>query len=237
VPWAPELFSAPALQRVLDQRRRDRLRSVPFFDGLVSGEIDALVGSFSGVPEVHHPLRGRIRGEAAFRRYVADTASWLAALNADVEDVALLLTGPRGVEEVVLHLDDGTGGRNAVPMAVAADRDAEGRIVELRQYSSTVPLIGRRVHRAPLLQPDADLALPDAAGAFAQALTAGGIALEACTVTDDGATCALEYNLVAEGAAGLAPEAGLAVFVRADGGGLATTRVYADAAASIATDA
>jgi len=29
VPWAPELFSAPALQRILDKYRRERLRSVP----------------------------------------------------------------------------------------------------------------------------------------------------------------------------------------------------------------
>src|SRR5215212_4492417 len=62
VPWAPELFSAPALQRVLDKYRRERLRSVPFFDGLMSGEIDALLESFSGVPEVHHPVRGRDQG-------------------------------------------------------------------------------------------------------------------------------------------------------------------------------
>src|SRR5215207_5559984 len=48
VPFAPELFSAPALQRVLDKYRRQRLRSVPFFDGLMTGEIDALVESFSG---------------------------------------------------------------------------------------------------------------------------------------------------------------------------------------------
>jgi hypothetical protein len=37
------------LQGVLDKYRRGRLRSVPFFDGLLSGEVDALVESFSGV--------------------------------------------------------------------------------------------------------------------------------------------------------------------------------------------
>jgi hypothetical protein len=61
VPWAPELFSARALQRILDRRERDSLRSVPFFDGLLAGEVDALVESFAGVPEVHHPVRGRIK--------------------------------------------------------------------------------------------------------------------------------------------------------------------------------
>jgi hypothetical protein len=45
VPFAPELFSAPALQRILDKYRGERLRSVPFFDGLMTGEIDALLES------------------------------------------------------------------------------------------------------------------------------------------------------------------------------------------------
>src|SRR4051812_43063850 len=133
VPWAPELFSAPALQQVLDKYQRERMASVPFFDGLASGEVEALVESFSGVPEVHHPLRGRIRGERAFRRFVAEMAGWLTARNIDVEHVALLLTDPRGVEEAVLHLD-GERGRVAVPVAVAADRDEDERIVELRLY-------------------------------------------------------------------------------------------------------
>ena len=66
MPFAPELFSAPALQRILDKYRGERLRSVPFFDGLMTGEIDALLESFAGVPEVHHPVRGRIKGETAF---------------------------------------------------------------------------------------------------------------------------------------------------------------------------
>ena len=43
MPWAPELFTAPALERLLDKRRRDELVAVPFFYGLMSGEHDALV--------------------------------------------------------------------------------------------------------------------------------------------------------------------------------------------------
>jgi hypothetical protein len=66
VPFAPELFSAPALQRFVDKYRGERLRSVPFFDGLMTGEIDALLESFAGVPELHHPVRGRIKGEPRF---------------------------------------------------------------------------------------------------------------------------------------------------------------------------
>jgi hypothetical protein len=48
MPWAPELFSAPALEQLLMKRRRDKLPAVPYFDGLMAGEPDALVESFAG---------------------------------------------------------------------------------------------------------------------------------------------------------------------------------------------
>jgi hypothetical protein len=96
VPWAPELFSAPALQGVLEKYRRDRLRSVPFFDGLVTGEIDALIESFSRVPEVHHPVRGRIRGERAFRRFVADMTRLGAQRDGREAGIAVYARGDSG---------------------------------------------------------------------------------------------------------------------------------------------
>ena len=175
MPFAPELFSAPALQRILDKYRRERLRSVPVSDGLMTGEIDALLESFAGVPEVHHPVRGRIKGETAFRRFVTDTTSWLAERNVDVEHVNFLITDPRRVEEVVLHLDSDRG-RIALPFAVACDHDEEDeRIIELRLYFSTWPLTGRHTNRAPLLQPDLDLHEPDVVGAYQRALATGDV--------------------------------------------------------------
>ena len=174
VPFAPELFSAPVLQRVLDRRRRERLRSIPFYDGLLSGEIDALVGSFAGVPEVHHPVRGRIKGEPAFRRYVAETIARLAERNVEVEDVNVASGGARGVEEVVLHVD-GDGGRIGLPVALAADHDEEERILELRLYFSSWALTGRHANRPPLLQADAGLREPDVVGAYQRALATGDV--------------------------------------------------------------
>ena len=56
----------------------------------------------------------------------------------------------------------------------------------------------------------------------------GGIPLEHCTVTDDGRSCALEYNVVAWGRTQLPPEAGIAVYVRGDSGKLAAARIYDD---------
>jgi SnoaL-like domain len=270
VPWAPELFSAPALQQVLDKYRRKRLRSVPFFDGLLAGETDALVASFAGVPAVHHPLRGWIRGEEAFREFVGETMVWIAERHVEVEAVNILITTPRGVEEVVLRLD-GDRGRIGLPLAFAVDHDDNERIVEMRLYFSTWPLTGRRTSCPPLPRPDRELDGPDVVGQYRRALATGdvdailaafepdgylrepdgdtrvhrgpaelraryerffaegggGIALEPCSVTDDGRICALEYNAVARGPTALSPAAaGLAVYVRGDSGKLAAARVY-----------
>jgi hypothetical protein len=266
VPWAPELFTASALQRVLDKYRREHLRSVPFFDGLLSGEPDALVASFAGVPVVRHPVRGRIEGEVAFRAFVADTAARLEAGNAGFEPVDAVLTDSRGVEEVVLHLDH-EGERIGTPWAVAADHDADERLIELRVYFSPWPLTDRPTQRGRLLAPPPGLQAPDVAGEYLRALAAGdvaavlttfepdgyvrapsgatavhrgtdalrevyerlfadggGLVLEPCTVTDDGRTCALEYNMLGRGA----PEPALAVLARGDSGRLAAVRVYDD---------
>ncbi len=56
----------------------------------------------------------------------------------------------------------------------------------------------------------------------------GGIALEPCTVTDDGVRFALEYNCVRWGRHSLAPQAGLGVHERGGDGLLAAVRVYDD---------
>ena len=63
VPWSPELFSTPALQQVLDKYRLER----PPVGAVLRrpadvGEVDALVESFAGEPELHHPVRGRVKG-------------------------------------------------------------------------------------------------------------------------------------------------------------------------------
>jgi len=185
VPWVPELFSAPALQHVLDERRRDHIGAVPFFDGLRTGEIDALVESFAGVPEVHHPVRGRIRGEAAFRRYATETMSWMAERNVAIDDVTFVVTNPRGIEEVLIRVDN-DGGRFGLPLALAADRDRDARIIELRIYFSTWPLTGRHANRLPLLQPDGDLPQPDVVGEYQRALAAGDVEAVLAAFEPDG---------------------------------------------------
>ena len=48
------------------------MSTVPYFDGLMAGELDALVGSFAGEPELRRPVRGRIRGKRAFAEFVTE---------------------------------------------------------------------------------------------------------------------------------------------------------------------
>ena len=72
MPWFPELFSASVVDRIrrdaVDARAAEPVR---YFDGVRSGEIDALVGSFAGEPELHHPVRGRRHGKSCVRAVCA----------------------------------------------------------------------------------------------------------------------------------------------------------------------
>jgi hypothetical protein len=171
MPWAPELFSAPVLERIRSEAR-DARAAVPYFQGLMSGETHALVRSFAGEPELHHPVRGRVRGREAFERFVAETNAWLTAKHAVVENVERIIQPHRGVEEALITVD-GDGGRVELPVAIAADRDGHARIVELRVYYSTWPLTGRHVNRPPVLQQDSGLHLTGIVGAYQTALAAG----------------------------------------------------------------
>jgi SnoaL-like domain len=154
--------------------------SVPYFAGLITGEPGALIGSFAGEPELHDPARGRVKGKRAFEAFVAETNAWLARRNVSVEHVEQVVTERGGFEEVVLHLDAGPG-RVGLPVAIVADRESDGRIGELRIYSSSWPLIGRHVNRPPLLQPDPQLGGADVVGDYQRALAGGDVdAIVAC---------------------------------------------------------
>jgi ketosteroid isomerase-like protein len=185
MPWVPELFTAPALQQLQDKRRRDALVTVPFFDGLLAGEPDALVGSFAGQPELHDPVRGRVKGVRAFREYVAAMGAWLERSHAAVQDVELVILGERGVDEVVLHVD-GEHGRVGLPFAIVADHPSGGPIEELRLYYSGRPLTGHGARRPPLLQRDPDLHPADVVAEYELALAAGDVDAVVAAFEPDG---------------------------------------------------
>jgi hypothetical protein len=184
MPWVPELFSAPALAQ-LEARRGKKVIDVPYFDGLVMGEVDALVESFAGEPRVQHPLRGTIEGEYDFREFVAASDRWLKEHGATVEDVRRVVLERRGFEEVVIHLG-GDGDGLGLPHGLVADHSPDGRIEELRIYFSTRALTGHRAERAPLLTPDPEVREPPPVLDYARALAAGDAEAVAAAFEADG---------------------------------------------------
>jgi hypothetical protein len=184
MPWVPELFSAPALAR-LEERQRRKVVDVPYFDGLVMGEVDALVESFAAGPRVQHPLRGTIEGEYDFREFVAASDRWLREHDATVTDVHRGVLERRGFEEVVVHLEAG-GERIDLPHALVADHSPDGRIEELRVYFSTRPLTGHATERPPLLAADPDARGPAPVVEYERALATGDAEAVAAAFEPDG---------------------------------------------------
>jgi hypothetical protein len=185
MPWLPELFSEPVLEQLQEKWERERLEAVPYYDGLMSGEPDALIRSFAAEPVLHDPLHGRVRGALAFAAYVAELRSWLAAVNMSFQPVDDVITKTRAVEEVVLHLE-GDAGRVAVPVAIVADRGSDGRLHELRVYHSLWRLRGYHVHRTPMLQPDPQLRPSDVVAEYQRALADGDVNAILATFEPDG---------------------------------------------------
>lgn len=174
MPWVPELFSAPALERFEEMSVLDQPGAIPFFEGLLAGEMDALLGSFAGDPELYLPVQGRVRGRRAFEQYVGDITEWFQARNATVAPVALLLTERCGCEESLMHLDS-EHGRIALPVAVVSDHTDGTKLEELRVYFSNWQLSGGHHLRTPVMQRVPSLHAEDVVGAYQRALAAGDV--------------------------------------------------------------
>ena len=188
MPWMPELFSAQARVKLEIKQERDELSAVSYFAGLIAGEPDALVKSFAGEPEVHDPVRGRIKGTQAFGVFMSETSSWLGRHDVSVEQIEQVITERRGFEEVVLHFD-GRNGRVDFPVAIVADRRSDGRLDELRIYFNNFPFAGRHTHRPPLLQPDLELRPSDVVGDYQRGLAVGDVDAILETFEPDGFAC------------------------------------------------
>jgi hypothetical protein len=183
MPWLPELFSAPVVARYEDEHAGAR-DIVPYYAGLLTGETDALAGSFSGEPEVHDPTRGRIKGAGPFAAYVRDMNEWFGERNVSIEAVDRVLTRGVSIEEYLLHFGGETGDTE-VPVAIVADKTG-GRIDELRVYHTTLGLTGRHVNRQPLLQADPEVTESDVVGEYQRALAAGDVDAIVATFEPDG---------------------------------------------------
>ena len=174
MPWLPELFSAPALAQIQDRLRREKLDVVPYFDGFLTGEIDALIQSFAGEPEVHYPVRGRVRGTQAFAAYAAATKAWLEEREASIEHLGIVSTERRNAGEAILRMS-GENGRVDLPVAVVSDLRSDRTMEEVRVYYSSWQLTGRHADRPPVLQPGPEVRESDVVGDYQRALAAGDL--------------------------------------------------------------
>jgi hypothetical protein len=185
MPWYPDLFSAPVLERIRSRAADARLAEpVPYWAGVRSGETEALVGSFISEPELHHPIRGRVKGRLAFERFVAQTNAWFEEHNAVTGPLERIITAPRGIEEALIAFDSPRG-RVELPMAIAADRGDDGRIIELRIYYSSWPTTGMHANRPPVLQGVEAFDEPDVVGEYQRALAAGNVEAVLATFEPD----------------------------------------------------
>src|SRR5215212_4441849 len=106
MPWMPEVFTAPIAEarRAQAEEATGTNDAVPYYEGILSDEPDALVGSFAArQPVLDDPRVGRVEGARELRAFASGTADWLRERDAVVENFALTRTPTRTVEEVVLN--------------------------------------------------------------------------------------------------------------------------------------
>jgi hypothetical protein len=184
MPWMPEVFTAP----IAETLRASANDAVPYYEGIMADQPEALVGSFAAQqPVLDDPRSGHLEGTAAFVSFVADQAAWLRERDAVVENVALTRTPTRTVEEVVLRLlaDDEGDRRVELPVAVVGDRNPDRTLKAIRVYHSMWPLTGGHRVREPLLPRDPNLVVPDVVGEYQRALAAGDLEAVLGTYEED----------------------------------------------------
>jgi hypothetical protein len=173
--WMPEVFTVPIAEARREQDAASANDTVPYYEGIMANQPEALVRSFAGEPRVNDPRVGHVEGTRELHAFVNGTANWLREREAVVENVALTLTATRTVEEVVLHLLSEQGTRVELPVAVASDRNPDRTLKAIRVYHSMWPLTGRHTLRPPLLPEDPSLHAKGTSGDYQRALAEGDL--------------------------------------------------------------
>ena len=124
-----------------------------FYDLLLRGDAEALLGLFDGEPEIDTPLSGAVHGEAAFREWIAASRAWLQGLVAAPRLLNAIETEERVVAELVLDAVR-DGDPFDLPVALVAERKGPA-FGAIRVYHSTWPLTGEHILRRSLLTPPA----------------------------------------------------------------------------------
>src|SRR5215203_2860174 len=189
MPWMPEVFTAPlaAARRAQEEEVTSTNDAVPYYEGILADEPNALVCSFAACqPVLDDPRVGHVEGTRELRAFASGTADWLRERDAVVENVALTPTSTRTVEEVVLNLLADDGGRVELPVAVVSDRNPDRTVKVIRVYHSTWPLTGEHRKRPPLLPADPNLHAEGTLGVYQRALAEGDLASIVVTFEPEG---------------------------------------------------
>ena len=187
MPWMPENFTAPIAEARRAQDIGTANDALPYYEGIMAGEPDALVRSFAAQqPVLDDPRVGYVEGARGLRAFVNGTAEWLREHDAVVENVALTLTPTRTVEEVVLHLQEDDSERVQLPVAVVSDRNPDRTLKVIRVYHSMWPLTGEHRVRSPLLPKDPNLHAEGTPGDYQRALAEGDLGSIVGTFEPDG---------------------------------------------------
>ena len=189
MPWMPEVFTAPIAEarRAQDEEATSTNDAVPYYEGILADEPDALVRSFAArQPVLDDPRVGYVEGTRELRAFASGTAEWLRERDAVVENVVLTRTPTRTVEEVVLNLLTDDGRRVELPVAVVSDRNPDRTLKVIRVYHSTWPLTGEHRVRPPLLPADPNLHVEGVPGDYQRALAEGDLEGIVATFEPDG---------------------------------------------------
>ena len=186
MPWMPEVFTAPIAEARRQREAASANDAVPYYEGIMANQPDALVRSFAAQPVVDDPRVGYVEGARRLRAFVTGTAEWLRERDAVVDNVALTRSLTRTVEEVVLHLLGDDGGRVELPVAIVSDRNPDRTLKAIRIYHSMWPLTGRHTVRPPLLPEDPSLHAEGTPGDYQRALAEGDLRGIVATFEPDG---------------------------------------------------
>ena len=74
MPWMPEVFIAPIYETRRAEGGARANDAIAYYEGILAGEPDALVGSFVGQPRVNDPRVGRVEGAKQLHAFVSGTA-------------------------------------------------------------------------------------------------------------------------------------------------------------------
>src|ERR671917_187312 len=155
MPWMPEVFTAPiaAARRAQEAEATSTNDAVPYYEGILADEPEALVSSFAArQPVLDDPRVGYVEGTRELRAFASGTA-----------------------EEVVLNLLADHGGRVELPVAIVTDRNPERTLKVIRLYHSMWPLTGKHRVRPPLLPADPNLHVEGIPGDYQRALAEGDL--------------------------------------------------------------